>query len=490
MVNKKKEMDDFIALSEKDLWCQDLDAFLAEWDARLVEDSEITKKIRGLGRRASKKIGAGKGGKAQSRLKTANDDEYAPKAPKVQKANAAKGVVKVEPPKKSSQKFLSMFTAKPKPVSKDENFGSDGIEELSGLSDDDFAAVASAKPIEKPASVSSHAPIEQATAGRSKRAAAAKPKRWVLDDDETGSDDDKLLGDVGDMVKGISTSSLDTGTGNGRVSLFAMSRPGSSSGMPPSSSGLPKAKAKSKTVIDLSDGDETNYEMLAQTSPQKAAQSTKELDSLLSDDDDHHTVIKKKAPAQRPKKAPAPPPKKTAPSVAPTLSPAAKAYALKKTKTNTKPARKKEALSEDDSDNIKIAEPDSPQAAVKAYTLKQTKTKSKPARKKAVLSEDDSDVIKIAEPDSPQATAKAFTLKQTKTKTKPARKKAVLSDDDSDKIEIAEPDSPPAAKARPSRAAAAKPKKMVYESDDDMDIDELDASEAIDEGESDDFDSY
>jgi DNA topoisomerase II len=414
MANKKKELDDLAVLSAKDLWCRDLDAFMATWEARLVEDSEITKKIRGMGRRVSKKIGAGKSGKVQSRLKAA-DDDYAPKAPKAQKANPAKGVVKVEP-KKSSQKFLSMFTSKPKPVSKEKSFGSDGVEELSGLSDDDFAAVAGTKPAVKPAPTAPRAPSEQPVAGRSKRAAAAKPKNWILDDDESGSDDDKLLGDVGDMVKGIGTNSLDTRTGNGRVSLFAMSRPGSSSGIQSNSGGFPKSKAKGKTVIDLSDHDETNYEMLAQTSPHKTTQAPKDLDSFLSDDEDP-PVVKEKVPApkpaQRPKKAPAP---------------------------------KKAAAS-------------SSSAAPKPVTL------------------------------SPAA--KAYALKQSKMKIQPAKKKVALSDDDDDNIEIVEPDSSPpraAARGRPVRAAAAKPKRMAYDSDDDIGVDESDASVIIDEDESEEFD--
>jgi DNA topoisomerase-2 len=402
MVNKKKELDDLTVLSAKDLWCQDLDAFMAVWEARLIEDTEIKKKIRSMGRRASKKIGAGKSGKVQSRLKAA-DDDYAPKAPKAQKANPAKGVVKVEP-KKSSQKFMSMFTAKPKPASKEGPFGSNGAEELSGLSDDDFAAVAGTKPAVKPAPTASRAPCEQPVAGRGKRAAAAKPKNWILDD-ESGTDDDKLLGDVSDMVKGIGTNSLDIGTGNGRVSLFAMSRPGSSSGIQSNSSGFPKSKAKDKAVIDLSDHDETNYEMLAQT-PHKTTQAPKDLDSFLSDDDEDAPVVKKKAPApkpaQRPKKAPAPKKPAASSSAVPkpvTLSPAAKAYALKQSKMKAQPAKKKAALSDDDDDDdddddIEIVEPDSspPKAAARGRPARAAAAKPK---KITYDSDDDMDVDEL-----------------------------------------------------------------------------------------------
>ena len=358
MLNKKQELDDLKALSEKDLWCQDLDKFIEVWNERLAEEKDVSKKIRGLGRRVSKKIGAGKGGKLQSRLKT--DDDYAPRAPKVQKANPAKGVIKVAP-EKSSQKFLNMFAQKPKPKPKLDDYGGDGAEEGSGMSDDDFAAVAATK--------NSPASSEQPAGGRSKRAAAAKPKNWVVDE-ESDSDDDKLLGDVGDMVKGIGMGSTDTTATSGRVSLFAMSRRGSSSGTRPSSSGgLPKSKGKGKAA-DLTDNDETNYEMLAKPSPHKTAPAAStNLDSFLSDED-HDIALPaptKKAniakAAPRPKKALLPKKPAASTSAPPkpiTLSPAAKAYALKQNKMKLKPQTKKALVTDDDDDDIIMAEGNSP----------------------------------------------------------------------------------------------------------------------------------
>lgn len=368
MQSKKAEIDDLKSLSEKDLWCQDLDEFIAAWNARLTEEQEIAKKIRGLGRRVSKKIGAGKGSKMQSRLKL--DDDYAPKAPKVSKANPAKGVVKVEP-QKSSQKFLSTFGAKPKPKPKQtlqpDSFGTDGTEEASGMSDDDFVEVA--------ATTASKASADQPGGGRGKRAAAVKPKNWVVED-ESDSDDDKLLGDVGDMVKGIKTGLTDTATTNGRLSLFAMSRGASDSGArPTSSSGLVKGKSKNK-MADNSDNDETNYEMLAQPSPHKPGPSAStNLDSFLSNDDDDLAFslppVVKKVPASKPAPRPvkAVGSKKNAssaslaqPSKTTTLSPAAKAYALKQTKLKLKPETKKALLSDDDDDDDDIGmADDSPQ---------------------------------------------------------------------------------------------------------------------------------
>ena len=67
IAKKKQEHDELEALSEKDLWCQDLDEFEAEWEAQLVLDQQIKSNIRKMGRRVSKKIGAGRGRKTRRR---------------------------------------------------------------------------------------------------------------------------------------------------------------------------------------------------------------------------------------------------------------------------------------------------------------------------------------------------------------------------------------------------------------------------------------
>lgn len=262
-----------------------------------------------------------------------------------------------------------MFENKPKPKPKPIGFGSDGVEEpeeASGLDDDDFSVLKAAAPVESSRDNSEQRGLPN---GRSKRAAAAAPKKWVIDDDEESeSDDDKLLGDVGAMVKGIGGGDkTDATTANGRLSLFAMSRPGSSHGRA-TSNDLPKLKAKpSRQNFDLSDdNDETNYEMLARSSPHKAPPVFKEnLDSFLSDDEEL-VPIPKKAPAKaavpkvaakpapKPKKAPAP--KKAAPEPKPAaLSPAAKAYAAKQNKMKLS----KDVFS-DDEDEEDVEMDDSP----------------------------------------------------------------------------------------------------------------------------------
>ena len=43
MVSKKEEHDTLAKLSEKDLWCKDLDDFVAEWELQLKEEEDYQK---------------------------------------------------------------------------------------------------------------------------------------------------------------------------------------------------------------------------------------------------------------------------------------------------------------------------------------------------------------------------------------------------------------------------------------------------------------
>ncbi|NWN33533.1 hypothetical protein GY663_30615, partial [Klebsiella michiganensis] len=64
---KQEEIDTLIKLSPKDIWKVDLDAFMDEWNLQQEEETKRKKKIAGISRRASMKlgIGAGKSGKGK-----------------------------------------------------------------------------------------------------------------------------------------------------------------------------------------------------------------------------------------------------------------------------------------------------------------------------------------------------------------------------------------------------------------------------------------
>jgi DNA topoisomerase-2 len=249
------------------------------------------------------------------------------------------------------------------------------------------------------------APEEAPVEAPAKRAAASKAKTWLVD---TDSDDDNMLGDVGDLVKGIGAPAANSKVG--RVSLHAMAQPNGSV--------LPKAKPKSSRAFDVDSMDDTNYEALAMSSPRKPHGD--DIDDFLSDDD-----IPVSKPASSKVSAAAAKPKAPL-AVVPTAA-----------KKRGRPAGTKK--SKDDEAETVTAKP---KAATKAAAASKPKAKAaaKPAAPKPVAL-------------SPAAKAYA--------KKKAAR---VISDDeDEDDVEAA---PAPAARARPGRAAAAKAKPIVLESSD------------------------
>lgn len=451
---KKLEHDELAKLSEKDLWCHDLDAFAEEWENQLRLDAEIQTSINRMGRRVSKKIGAGRGRRPKG------DDDYQPD----KKTARAPKVTKVET--KTHQRFAEMFAAKPKAKPKTGGLGADGAADDS---DDDFsllgkpkaaaepsnarnkrAAASKAKtyvlddedddsdfdfqslgktekPSEPPevkdepveeledlgepeetpevAEVEPLEEVEEVVPKPRKRAAASKPKAWTVDDDASDSDGDNLLGDVGAMVKGIQAPA--TSSKGGRLSLFAMSRPESSGNEPASTSAaVHKIRAKPSRTFDFDSHDDTNYEALAMSSPRKSTKGD-DLDGFLSSDDD--------------------------------LPPPTKVSVVSKAASSQAAASKAKAP-------LSVV---SAGAAVK-------KPRGRPAGAKAK-----------AKPVTLSPAAKAY--------AKNKAKKVVDDDDDDDDMMDAPPPKPAAKpRGRPGRAAAAKAKPIVLD-DDSMDVDQDDA---------------
>lgn len=462
--DKEDEVDALIKLSPKDLWNIDLDAFVEEWDVQLIEEAERAKKIQRMGRRASHKlgIGASKGGKAKKKRKmgsdsddSGSDSDFGPVKKKTKgkaggllsylreadapskepsPAVSAKSTFGSTAPQKSTQTSLlshlkadvkkesppqidgasspaeveAELAPAPKPASKPRGRAAATKKAAPIISDDeeddsDVFAVVAKEEAKKPA------PAPK-TNGRAPRAAAAKPvSKYNVD---TDSDDDDDLGDVSTMVKSIG------GTTNGVPLFKTTTRPGSSSGMPK------VAKKASPSVIDIDEGDTTNYEALMPVaSPRKPAPRNVN-DTMLSDSEDDFSLVKPKPAAVKLTKVTTKTkvlPKVKAPAAAVTkkstaLSPAAKAYA-------------------------KRLEKEEPVGV--------SKPKTAPVKKPKII-------------DSDEEMDDADTLANE-----------ILSDDDD------EPTPKPKAAsrapaARPGRRAAAKPAKYVVSDDDDED----DASEA------------
>jgi DNA topoisomerase-2 len=456
--DKEDEIDALIKLTPKDLWNVDLEAFVAEWNIQLVEEAEQKKKIQRMGRRASHKlgIGASKGGKAKKRRKMGDSDteddsgsDFGPvkKKSKPKKEGLLSYLRETDPPAKKTEPAKSTFgdsapqkqgsllshlvktdtkkesppqtngpsssaepepapAPKPAPAAKPRGRPATAKKPTPVVSDDDdddsdvFAVVAKEE-VKKPV------PAPK-TNGRAPRAATKPVSKYTMDSD---SDDDDDLGDVSTMVKTIG------GSTNGVPMFKSSTRPGSSSGIPK------VAKKASPSIIDIDEGDTTNYEALMPVaSPKKPAPRNVNDTMLTSDSEDDFSLVKPKPAASKLTKVAAkakPAPKAKAPAATVTkkstaLSPAAKAYAARLEKASGA-----------------------------------TKAKAVPAKKHAVIDSDE---------DMDDADALA---------------NDILSDEDD------EPTPKPKAAARapaarPGRRAAAKPTKYVVSDDDE----EEEASEA------------
>ena len=421
---KKDQYDELDSKSEKDLWCADLDEFSKEWENQLIMDVDIETSIRRLGRRTSKKIGAGRGRKPKA------EDEYTEKKPaRAPKISAAmKAAAAAKPVEKTSERFAEMFSAKPKakPAAQKVAAAVDGG--MDDFSDDDYAALAKPKKGKAAAAAAEEKIVElsdedleepvetissQVAGGRTKRAAAAKPKTWAIDSDsEMEDDDEEMLGDVGAMVKGIGAEPKETGAGtgtsaNGRLSLFSMSRPetshGDSSGNSSTLPRMPKAKAASKT-FDFDSHDDTNYEALAFSSPLKSTKGDDDEDGLSDEDDDSRPSVNKStslsAGSTLAKKGHGRP-------VVAKAKAADKPAAVAKTLADAKKAKARAALfdSDDDDDDEEVVVTRRPAA-------KATKAAAKPAAKPAAKA-------------APKRTARAAATK---------KKTYVVDDDDEDEL--------------------------------------------------------
>ncbi|KAL2009643.1 hypothetical protein VTN00DRAFT_5450 [Thermoascus crustaceus] len=399
--DKEMEIDTLIKLSKEDIWKKDLDDFLAEWRFQLEEEDRRQKKVASMGRRASTKLMTGGRAPAAKKRKALGDDpddaDFA--APKTKKSANVKHVQ----PKGGLLDYLNKSSAKSnKPKTDDvddedddEDFEAEVLPKKSRgepkpkpepkKEDEDVVEVSKVEETSKPASHSS----------RTNR----KPVKYVNSDDSDSDNGDDLLGDVSKMVKGIGGG--DDSKADSRTLFSERSRPGSSSGI--------KTSTKTSKVTSDFDPDETDYSKLVpQNSPRRSLQvKPKDKDVKISDDDAREekesekpapkskaTTTKAKSTATstakpttgkgrgRPRKdatqaAPAPAVKKTQ------LSPAAKAYASKQAKTNSKKKKLADDMSDDDIDAMANDILDSPGGKSDESDVAPPPARSRPARRAA-----------------------------------------------------------------------------------------------------------
>ncbi|KAH6633212.1 DNA topoisomerase [Boeremia exigua] len=400
--DKEEEVDALIKLMPKDLWNIDLDAFVEEWNTQLLGDAERAKKIQRMGRRASQKLGiaASKGGKTKKKRKMGDSDsdddsgsDFGPvkKKTKPKKDGLLSYLREADPPAKKSlptETAQSTFGSGPPKkqgnllahlVKTDDKVSPPQIDGSSSPAEPEQAPAPKAAPVAKsrarPAAVKKPVAViseddenepdvfavvakEEArkpsvapkTNGRAPRAATKSKSKYTMD---TDSDDDDDLGDVSTMVKTIG------GSANGVPMFKSSARPGSSSGIPK------VAKKASPSIIDIDEGDTTNYEALMpkSLSPKKPAPLRNVIDTMLtSDSEEDFSLVKPKLATSKLTKVAAkakPAPKTKAPVAAITkkstvLSPAAKAYAARlekssgASKAKAAPAKKAVAVDSDE----------------------------------------------------------------------------------------------------------------------------------------------
>ncbi|KAG7118161.1 DNA topoisomerase 2 like protein [Verticillium longisporum] len=259
IMKKKGEHDALLARSEKDLWCQDLDEFTEEWEAQLEMDDKIQSKINRMGRRRSRKIGAGGGkvgrgkadddfeperkraapkakaaakpvpaakrfqeqfdrkleiAKAESPVDAFSDDDFAilakPKAAPKTAPKAKEPVLKAEESDDDTAtaalaRKSSVPASRPKPKAKETL---PKFADSSDFSDGDLTSMSAKK---KKPSASVEPEAEPVIGGRTKRAAAAKA-RPVFDLSESDASDNDFgdVGDIGQMVHGYKSTKTDS----------------------------------------------------------------------------------------------------------------------------------------------------------------------------------------------------------------------------------------------------------------------------------------
>jgi DNA topoisomerase-2 len=461
--DKEMEIDELTKLSSKDLWNRDLDDFINEWHLQLDDESKRAKKIAGISRRASAKLGIGiKGAKKPKKRKAGSDSDDSgsdgdfampkkkPAVKAVMDRVKPKGASTLMtffqqpeplPPKAPKDAVTKPATSKPttatasktKPqiiASDDEDFMdidnfhvekevvavkkgktvASKAKPKTVLSDDDdediFAAVAQ----EAKAKTSSEAAPSRA--GRVK-----KPTKYIISDesDESFGEEQADPGDLSMMVKGIGASTAESAR-----PLFS-----TTAQRPTSSHGLQKImqKSKSRSVDSDDEIDDTNYEgLIPQDSPRRPAPRTAN-ETFVSDDEDENDFPVTK-PANKAKA-------KTNAISKITAKPAAKTVAKK-------PAAKKPAPAA----VVKKIMPPSP--AAKAYAAKQARLQ---AQSKLSLKKNASETASEDEETNEIANE-------------------LLGDSDEDME-----DAPVVARPgrRAASAAAAKTKKYVIDEDDDSD---------------------
>lgn len=245
--DKEIEIDILIKLSKEDLWKKDLEDFITEWRFQLEDEDKRQRAITKVtkGRRTSKKFATATTFKKRKGLGDNSDDEDfeiarpSKKQTKLTAFQAPRSVLVDDHPKSNAFTGLStmmrksstdgasddpdildkdeddtvpLHNAKTAPKPKNAKIGTSGVAAMKPKSKTTAATKqVDAKARPKPKAVKSDSDVEEVPSrpvARQARAATKKPINYGTDSDSDNGDD--LLGDVGNMVKGLPTNNGDS----------------------------------------------------------------------------------------------------------------------------------------------------------------------------------------------------------------------------------------------------------------------------------------
>lgn len=428
---KKAEYDELDALSEKDLWCKDLDAFTAEWEEQLRLEDEVRKEIRQKGRRVSYKGGA------VSRLKkprAAKDDEDFEPGAKKPRAKAAPKAETV----KTQQRFLEKFSGLAKPKPKSTAFADGAFD----LSDDDFDLLNKKAPAAAKKKDEESEPVSTIASVRAKRTTVAKTMKYALSDDE--SDDDFL-----DIAKAATASEKTSASASASTAPSVASVEQSEK---PAAKPARRAAAAKKPIIldedsesELDDFiDDESEEEVAPKPTTKRAAATKKPAPL---DDEDSDIEFQDAPED---------------PIPPTPKPEAK-----------KAAAKKPIVLDDSDEGMMVSEAEKPAPAAKPATKRAAAPKKSPVLDDL---ESDADDMIMSEAEKP-VPAKSTAKRAAATKKSPVLENDDFESDGDDKV-VSEAEKPVPTNPR-KRAAAAKAKSLFQVDEEDSESEASDDDDML-----------
>ena len=204
--DKEMEIDVLTRKSPKDLWCEDLDGLLEEWQIQLDDDAKRSKKSANKTRRASAKLGIGAKSKKRKAGDSDDDDFEFESGPKKKAASKPKAQKPIDnwlsaKDKKPAGVYAGLFDTDGNPIDRPPAEKQGLIKPASKPASavEALKAMVAMKPAAKSAVKEEESDVEMVDAepaakrdpkpASKPRAAASKPKKKIVDSDDESEDD-------------------------------------------------------------------------------------------------------------------------------------------------------------------------------------------------------------------------------------------------------------------------------------------------------------